>query len=277
MSTNDRPNIFDYNDFRTFLRDYHEYRLKLDSTFTKAYVCKELGLPNSRSYFQDVLNGKFVSQIKVPLFIRLAKLSKEEAQYFRALVSFNQAYEDPDEKEMLLDQLISLNRTPKKIVSPKVYSYYKEWFHSVVRAVLNTYDFSGNYGELAKKIFPPIKTSQARESVKLLEDLELIKLNDNGFYKPTDKVISTGTFVNKDIIRQYQLKCIDIARTAILQNIKQKQRVITKMVSISEEGYQRIEKRLDKFSAEITSIVHKDEKPADRVYQLDLLLFPHSH
>ncbi len=33
-------------------------------------------------------------------------------------------------------------------------------------------------------------------------------------------------------------------------------------------------KRMNKFNREITSIVHKDEEPADRVYQVDFLLFP---
>ena len=55
------PNIYDYNDFRKFLGDFQEAKRSVDRRFTKSAICKELGLPNSRSYFNDVLNGKPVS------------------------------------------------------------------------------------------------------------------------------------------------------------------------------------------------------------------------
>ena len=267
------PNIFGYNDFRHFLNNVYDFTHCNDRDFTKAYICKELGLPNSRSYFQDVLNGKFVSDAKIPLFIKLLRLPHDEAQYFRVLVRFNQC-DDPEDKELLLDQLISLNRTPQKILSPKAYSYYKEWYHCVVKALLEVMDFKGDYADLGHTLLPPINSRQARASVKLLADLGLIKKNENGFFKPTDKVVSTGSFAQDAIIKQFQLKCIASARFALMKNKRQPERILTNTISVSEEGYKRLEKHLQKFSSEVRSIVHKDDKKADRVYQLDILLFP---
>jgi uncharacterized protein (TIGR02147 family) len=274
-----KPDIFSYIDFRSYLKDLYLYRHSIDKKFSKSYVCKELGLPNSRSYFQDILNGKMVSPAKVPLLIRIFNLSKEEAQFFRVLVNFNQAVDDPEERELFFEQVIALNRTPKRITGSKEFAYYKEWYNSIVRAVLNIVDFkkNGNYLKFARKIFPPITEAQARSSVNLLLELGLIKENDHGFLKPTEKVITTGAYAKDEVIKQHQLKSLDIAREAILKNRKQSQRVITKTVSVSEEGYNRVLKNIEKCSSEINSIVHKDEAPADRVYQLDIVLFPHSN
>ena len=274
-----KPNIFDYNDFRAYLKDFYAYRHQRSKKFSKAFICKELGLPNSRSYFQDVLNGKFVSQLKVPLFIKVFNLDRDEAQFFRVLVNYNQAVDDPEEREFLFEQLISLNQTPKAIISAKEYSYYKDWYNSVVRAILNIVDFrkDGNYLKFARQIFPPLTETQARGSVNLLLDLELIAENNHGFLKPTEKVITTGAYAKDELIKQHQIKSLDIAREAILKNQKQSQRVITKTISVSEEGYNRVLKNIEKCSSEINSIVHKDEAPADRVYQIDIVLFPHSN
>ena len=274
-----KPDIFSYIDFRSYLKDLYLYRHSIDKKFSKSFVCKELGLPNSRSYFQDILNGKMVSPAKVPLLIRIFNLSKEEAQFFRVLVNFNQAVDDPEERELFFEQVIALNRTPKRITGSKEFAYYKEWYNSIVRAVLNIVDFkkNGNYLKFARKIFPPITEAQARSSVNLLLELGLIKENDHGFLKPTEKVITTGAYAKDEVIKQHQLKSLDIAREAILKNRKQSQRVITKTVSVSEEGYNRVLKNIEKCSSEINSIVHKDEAPADRVYQLDIVLFPHSN
>ncbi len=269
------PNIFEYNNFRNYLRDYFKAKHAIDISFTKSFICKELGLPNSRSYFGDILNGKFLSSIKVPFFIKLLRLNKEETQFFRCLVNFNQA-DDPEECELFFDQLVSLNRTPKRIVTANTYEYYRHWYHAAIRAVLNIINFDDNYTSLAKKVFPAITIKQAKESVKLLIQLGLITKNESGFYKPTDKTISTDVYSKDELIKQYQLQCLELARKIVVVNDKQPQRVLTKMMSISEKGYQRIEKRLAKFNSEVNSIIHKDEDKADRVYQLNVQLFPNS-
>ena len=276
MKPNNEPNIFEYNNFWHFLRDLYTFKHTGNPHFTKSYICKKLGLPNSRSYFQDVLNGKYVSSIKIPLFIKLFKLAKEEGLYFRVLVKYNQCVDDPEEKEMLLEQLISLNRTPKEIITKDAYAYYKEWYHSVIRALLSTFNFKNNYKTLARMVFPPISLKQAKESIVLLKKLGLINKDPDGYLKPTSKVISTGPLIKDDIIKQYQLKCVDNAKKTIMINQAHPQRIITKMISISHEAYKQIEKRVEKFNAEITSMVHKDELPPDRVYQLDVFLFPQS-
>ena len=60
----------------------------------------------------------------------------------------------------------------------------------------------------------------------------------------------------------------DNGRAVELQNVS------TNMISLSPEAYRRIETRLQKFKAEVRSIVHKDDKPAEWVYLLNLQLFP---
>jgi len=276
MSQSSLPNIFEYNDFRRFLDDYQRARQAIEPGFTRSYICKRLGIAKSRSYFGDVVAGKFVSSTYVTRFIRVLGLNREEAQFFRVLVNFNQAVDDPDEREMYFGQLISLNRTPTRVVDRDAYEYYKEWRHGAIRALLDIGDFNGDYRSLARKLFPPITPKQVRESLRLLDRLGLIARNAQGYYKPTERSISTGPYVKDEIVKQYQLKCLELARRAILENRGQPQYISTRVVGISEQGLKRIEKRVRSFSAEIRSMVHKDEEPADRVYHLDLLLYPNS-
>jgi len=275
-SSFEKPNIFNYNNFRLYLSDYYIYRHHQDKSFTKSFICKKLGLPNTRSYFGDIVRGKYLSSIKVPLFIILLKLDKNEATFFRALVNFNQA-DDPDERELLFDQLISLNQTPHSILSSKkIFKYYKEWYNPVIRALLHVIDFKSEYAYLAKTVYPPITVKQATESIRLLMSLGLIHRTDEGFLKPTTNVLSTGSFNKAELVTQYQLECLKHARKVIVHKNQQPRRIITKMMGISREAYVKIEKKIEKINAEITSLVHKDENPADRVYQLTIQLLPNS-
>jgi uncharacterized protein (TIGR02147 family) len=270
----ERPNVFGYNDFRLFLADWYDYMRKNDRTFSKTVVCEKLGLPNSRSYFKDVLNGKYVSDIKLTLFIKLLSLPHDEAQFLRVLVRFNQST-DPEEKEILLDQLISLNQTPQTILSRNTYEYYKEWYHAVIRALLDVVDVADDYAGLGGKLMPAVTPRQVRSSMALLRRLGLIRKNESGFYKPTVKVLASPPYAQEEIVRQFQLKGLAAARHALSMCGRQPNRVLTKTISISEQGLKRLEKHLDKFNSEVRSIVHKDDGRADRVYHLGVLLVPH--
>ena len=123
MKTN-AQNIFEYNNFRKFLSDYLEQRARQDKSFNKSNLCRMLGIPNSRSYVKDVINGKKVSSMYVERFIRVLELDHDEAQFFRVLVKLDQA-ENADEHELYFSQIISLNRTPKRVLDKKVYAFYK--------------------------------------------------------------------------------------------------------------------------------------------------------
>ncbi len=266
------PSIFEYNNFRKYLEDYQKARVVNDPTFTKSYICKRLGLPNTRSFFTSVISGQTITKTFIERFIKLLQLNKEEARFFSVLVKFNQS-EGTDERELYFDQLISLNQTPQMVLVKKSYDYYKNWYNSAVRAVLNIIDFKSNYKKLAKMVYPHITEKNAKSSIKLLLDLGLIQKNDQGFYKPTQKSIATAPYVQDEIVKQYQLQCLDLAKNAIMKNSSRTQDITTNILNISGEGFNRIREKLNKFRTEIRSIVHKDEKPADRIYQLDILLF----
>jgi uncharacterized protein (TIGR02147 family) len=268
------PSIYAYNDFRKFIADFQKARKAQDSRYSKSCMSRALGLPNTRSYLTDVLRDKQVTSAFVERFIRLFGFTRDEANYFRTLVKFNQA-DNQYERELYFEQLIALNKTPKRYLFQKAYRYYKNWYNGAIRALLNIYDFNGkNISFLAQKLVPRITVSQAKEAFSLLLAMKLIAKNKNGFYKPTDQSISTEEFVQDEILKQYQLRCLDLAKFTVTNDSKQARVVATNTISISKQGITRIQKQIERFRRQIRSLVHKDESPAETVYQLDLLFFP---
>lgn len=270
------PNIFEYIDYRRFLEDYYLRRKSLDQGFTHTFICYRLGQENARSYFNNVVKGRaVVTPTFVDRFIDLLELKSDEAKYFRALVNYNQTT-SPHEKEFFFDQLVRLNSTPNKTIDANAYLFYREWYHSAVRALLDILDFRGDYKGLASRVYPHITPKQARDSVALLKGLGLIGRDKSGRWKPTDKVIVTGDFIKDAMVKQFQMRCLEHARAVLANGSGQAHRNITLTVSLSDNAYQRIADRLQQMKSEIRSIVHKDEDPATRVYHLNVNLFPMS-
>lgn len=269
-------NLYEFADFRKFLEDYQVRRQAEDKTFTRSKLCRELGLPNTRSYFNDIVKGaKPLSKNAVERFVRALRMDEEEARYFRVLVDFNQSVHSL-ERELLFDQLVALNRTPARFVSPEEYEFYRYWHNTTIYSLLDVIDFKDDYTGLAKKIFPPITPGQARESVSLLKKLGLVRKNKAGFWKPAAKTLDSGGYAQNELIKQYQLQCLELAKKAMLMDRKAARNFSTITLSVSTKGYELIEKKLQQFKAEVRSIAHREEEPADRVYQLNVQYFPQS-
>jgi uncharacterized protein (TIGR02147 family) len=79
--------------------------------------------------------GRNVTSSFVERFVSGFSLEKNEARYFIALFKFSQA--DTSERELYYDQLISLNRTPKKVMDRRIFQYYQNWYNGTIRALLN--------------------------------------------------------------------------------------------------------------------------------------------
>jgi len=129
--------IYEFTDFRAWLGAWHAARQVEDPGFTRTEVSHRLGLPKTRGYFSDVLSGKRVSDTFVERFCELLDLPRAEERYFRTLVRFDQA-ETPEEKELALEQMISLNRAPATELASADWRYYRDWRHGALRALLET-------------------------------------------------------------------------------------------------------------------------------------------
>ena len=276
MTDTQYPSVFSYLDFRKYLEDYREARKKVDPGFTHTYICFRLGQRNSKSYYANVVKGlKIVTAEFTNRFIEVLGLDVDQASYFRALVNYNQTI-NPQEKEYYFDQLFRHSAANNRLISPDEYTFYKEWYHSVIRALLDVYDFSDDYEALGRTVVPPITVKQVKDSIKLLESLSLIARDSRGFYKPTEKSVRTDDYVRHELIAQYQMKCLELAKTALLGNQEQPRDISTNIISVSEQGFKRVQKCLQKFRDEVRAVVRNDDQKADRVYQLDVQLFPNS-
>lgn len=267
------PTIFAYTDYRKFLVDWMDAKQAQERKFNRSEMHRRLGLPNTRSYLSDILSGKDVSATFVERFVTALELSGEEARFFRVLVRFNQST-SPEERELAFDQLVSLNRTPRTLLDPRHYRYYRNWWNGAVRALLAIHDLGDEPRKLANLVSPAITEAQAKESLALLKELELVAKDERGFWKPTQHTLTTGEGARGELVRQLQVQQLGLVQTAAMRPGPQGQVVATNTISVSDNGLDMIRKRLERFRSEIRSIVHKDAEPASRVHLVSLAIVP---
>jgi uncharacterized protein (TIGR02147 family) len=267
------PTLTQYSDFREYLRDYYETHKASNPDFSYRYLALRAGI-NSSAFYKYVIDGKRnltkASLLKTCLAL---KLKDRDAEYFENLVFFNQA-KTLREKNVFFDRLTKLRgQYETRLVGKDQYAFYSDWYHSAVRELLACLDFRGDYDHLAERLLPPITSLKARESVALLCKLGLAKKNAQGRFIPCDPVLTTGGTVASDVIRDFQLRMLALAAEAYDRVPGEDRLMSTVTLSISPETLDLFRRRIRELKSEMLEAARLDAA-ADRVYQLNLNLFP---
>jgi uncharacterized protein (TIGR02147 family) len=114
--------------------------------------------------------------------------------------------------------------------------------------------------------------------VTLLEKLGLIR-REGEVWKAVDRTLDTGRNVREELVRQYQLQCLELAKKILMlgPDAKTLRTFSTVTLSVSKDGSALIARKLQKFKAEVSAIAHREEAPADRIYQLNIQYYPQSN
>jgi uncharacterized protein (TIGR02147 family) len=265
------PSIFEYLDYRKFLKDYYEERKRREPWFTHRYVASKIGFDSG--YFTKLIQMKRQMSLKyTQKFIELLDLNTKEAQYFQSLIRFCRA-RTHEEKNHHFKELVGFKQCEKLVLSEQQYALFSNWYNLVIREILAYYPFDGDYQALAKMVNPAILPKQAKKAVKLLESLNLIRKGQSGCYKLVSPVWTTGEEVTSLAVINYQKSAMEIASGAYDRCPPDKRSMSTLTISISEKEYKEIEEEIRALRDRILAAARNCQKP-DRVYQCNFAIFP---
>ncbi len=274
------PEISKYTDYRKFLRDYYDEVKSKNHAFSYEVFSQKAGI-NSKGFVYNVIQGaRNLSKSHIFKLSQAMNLNKYESEYFENLVAFNQA-KSSKEKNYFYEKMASVKSNGKKAWKPQIvrkdqFEFYSKWYHSVIRSLIDMYDFRDDYEWLAKKVYPRIKPMQAKKSVALLEKLGLIKKQTDGIYKVTDKSITTPKEVKNLAVHNFHKETGALALSAISELPIQKRNITGMTLGISKQTFEKMCDQINAFRAKLLQQAEQDQN-ADTVYQLNFQFFPVSN
>ena len=264
--------IFQFTHFRKYLDEYQAARVVSDPEFTRAGACALLGLPKTRSYYNDIIKGKKLSSRMIPKFVEVLGLNKKEAKYFETMVNLDQA-KSTAERDALFEELLRQHPDPHHILDADAYEYYNHWYNSVLFTALEVVDVSDDLEPIQKRIFPKVSVGTLKRSLELLERLGFVRKNEDGFWKSCRDSVSSGAHNNSDLVRQYQLQCFELSKQALLANDDNPSDMGTFTFSVSDDAFKAIAREIWALKARVRKIITQDKKKATGVHQLNIHLF----
>ena len=243
--------IFEHLDYREFLKDYYNQKKAANSAFSLRVFSDKIGF-KAKDFISRVMNGeKNLSQQSIPKVAADRDTAFEKMQAVLKVVRFA-------EKQHLLGHA--------------QYMIYSHPRHLFIRSLIGMFGFDGDYAALAKQVNPNITPDEAKQSVKLLEECQLIKKDEDGKYILTESAITTGDRTSKQALRGYHQNCLKMGADSIDRDPPGKRHISGLTLGISQEGYERIVERINAFRKEI-ALIAEEEVGSDKVFQMEFALF----
>jgi uncharacterized protein (TIGR02147 family) len=266
--------IFQYSDFRVFLRDYYAWAKTNKKGFSHRYFLAKAGM-SGPTYLKRVMEGQHdLTENSIPKFTSALELGEAEAEFFRHLVYFNQA-RTVTEKDRFFHRLMALKSPHAEHTLEKAqYEYYRDWYNVAIREMLAIIPFTGdNYADLAKRLAPNLLPKKVKQAIQLLQQLHLIECGADGRYRATTAFVTSDPGVQSLLLPKFHQAMAHLAEEAIMRFPKQERYFNGTTISLSEPTYLRITEVIRETQKEIVRLVGDDPGP-DRVYHLNMQLFP---
>jgi len=265
------PVIYEYLEYRQYLKDYYEHRKSIDPYFTYRYMASRVDLHSSHliRIFQQ---KRHIVESSIPAFIKLCRLDEKEAEFFASLVAYNKARSDRLAKAAF-EKLLAVTSVPVHGLTREQYSLFENWYVGIIRVLVSITPFTGNFRELAARLSPPISVAQAKKAIRVLEALQLIEKSSDNTYRLTDQFISTGEKWKTFAVRTFQKETMTLAMESLERHDKDERDISTVTIPVAKKDLPILKERITEFRKSLLRMV-RDSENYDEVYQLNIQFFP---
>jgi uncharacterized protein (TIGR02147 family) len=266
------PSIYNYLNYREYLRDFFLEQKQFQKKLTHREVLKKMGV-SSTGFLSNVIIGKKNLNEEMSRDLgKIIDLAPREQRYLANLVEYNQAKEI-ERKKKYLDRLLSMRKTEMTYLKDSHFSIFSRWYYVYIRDLLCFIDFRDDYTALAAMLDPKIKPEEAEAAIRDLEELKLIAKDTDGFFRATDSVVSTGDEADSVHLANFQLVTMDMAKRSLKKHAAEHRDISFVTLTLSPESFSQVKTEVQAFRKRLLLIARDEQKP-DRVCQCNIQLFP---
>jgi len=266
--------VFEYRDYRAFLRDVYKARKQTEYGFSYRAFAKRAGL-SAPNYLKLVAEGqRNLTAEMAGRFAAALGLTGEASGYFCDLVAFNQASTAP-ERERCYQRLQSYRRYRNSFRLDAAHAaYHSEWYIPAIRELAACRGFREDPKWIARRLRPSISARQAQQALAVLGELGLLVRDAAGALVQHRPVLSTGDDhpLGHHIVT-FHRTMLERAAEALDSVPRDEREIAALTVGLDAERFQQFKQRLYELRQELLLLGTAGGEP-DRVVQINFQMFP---
>ncbi|MDZ4676458.1 MAG: TIGR02147 family protein [Oligoflexia bacterium] len=262
--------IYSYQDFRNYLKDYYKVRRSTDRKFSIRFFARIAGL-RSQNYLKVVMDGsRSLTNRNVPKFIKGLGLDHARAEYFEALVHLNQS-RDNVEYRKYLNRVLHLQKKKSALTLDSAqHEFFTTWYHIVIFEMLCQDNFVEDPALISRRLKGLVTPSQVHESLELMEKIGIIKRHDKKLM-PIAAQIAAPENVSVKEFRKFHDSFIEQASQALHFDKPEDREIRTLTIALTPTQLPQFKLKLKDFLREMNAYFSHGNGTS--VYQLNLQFF----
>jgi len=265
--------VYQYLDYRAFLRDYYAKKKELTRAFSYRSFSRRAGL-KSPNYLKLVMDGaRSLSARMAGRFATACGLDDDASRYFVHLVAFNQA-ETTAERSEHYGRLTGFQRYRQAHKIDLAHAaYFGEWYMPAIRELAAWKGFREDPDWIAEQLVPAITALEAGRALDTLVELGLLVRDERGKLVQADALVSTGPETRGVHIARFHRAMTARAMESI-DLVPASERDISSLTLCLGRGSLRaFKERIQRVRRELLELSALEEDP-EQVVQINFQLFP---
>lgn len=266
------PYLFDYQNYREFLRDFYHSKKAKNPKFSYRLLSRIFGFA-SPNFLKLVIEGdRNLTESSIEKISNGLKLKHLESNYFKVLVLSNQC-KKLDEKQHLVDRLsYLLAKAKERHLDQQFQTFLSRWYYPVIREMTLLSQFKEDPQWIALMLNGEVSADQIQICLSDLLEMGLLKRIENEKLVPAEKNLSTSPEAIQVALKGIHKDFIDKARHAVDLSAPQHRDISSLTVSMNKESFEKSKKLIRKFRQDLNIFLSK-QPHVDTVYQINFQLF----
>lgn len=275
MLARNKINLFDYLDYRNFLRDFYELEKSLDASFSYRVFASAVDI--DASLLLKILQSKrHLSDTSVEAIIAFFNFKEGKSEYFREMVAYGKA-KTPEAIRKHFETLQKMRPSRSRMLDEARYRYFQQWYYPVIRSALDVWEYYGEQdaAPLGNSCVPKLTATQVTTAVEALLQLGLAEKRPDGRIVPSDAHVRTQDHWLSASISEYQKTVTELARQSIENIPKENRDISTLTMALDSSKIEQIRTILAEARKSIVNVVNSmPAEQCDSVFQLNFQMFP---
>lgn len=263
--------VFDYLDYREFLKDFYESKKAEFPLFSYRVMAQHVGMDAS-NLFRVLQKDLHLPARCVPQVLEYVELSGRGAEYFQILLAYART-KAKKEKQLILEKALALRDVQRKILEVEELSFLRDWWVVATRCLIEVLDGRANPEAMGNRFRPKVPAAEIRKALDQLHQLGLVKKVSSGRLTLTDAHLTAGGEAHAAAVKAYQKQVLDLAKDSLDRFDREERDVSTLALAVDEEAFKDIRVMLRECRRQIQKRVEDSQRP-DRVMQLSMAFHP---
>lgn len=273
MTGQKMKSIFEYDNYRKYLKDVYENSKAENSKFSFRYFSRLAGF-QSPNFLKLIIDGR--RNFALPGIEKCAKALKfneEETFFFRNLVLLNQATSYEEKQDYATELLKCKTYKQMHPLKESQFHYLTTWYFVPLREMVNLKNFKEDPEWIAKRLSPPITGEEVTQAIEILLKLGLLERNKKGRLTQSESHLTTGDEVTAACAAQFHRDMMTKAAESIDRVPRERREISAVTLGVSEKNIKIIKEMIQKFRQDVVKVVGQ-EQDSTRIYQLNFQFFP---